>query len=78
MTSTQHTAIVSLISEIGEESGSIHELMHGARIYMDYVPSSSDPSKALERARMVRELMQANLERMNQLITELEKSRDLA
>lgn len=78
MTSTQYNTIMELIYPIMEDAGSIHELMHGARIKMDYSPCESDAMQALELARMVRGLLTVNLERTDQLVLELERSRNLA
>lgn len=78
MTSTQYNAIMDLIYPIMEDAGSIHQLMHGARIKMDYGPSEANAMQALELVRMVHGLLTVNLERTNQLILELERSRDLS
>lgn len=78
MTSTQYTTIIELIHPIMEDAGSIHQLMHGAKLKMDYGPSEADAMQALELARMVKDLLSTNLERAEQLILNLEKVRDLS
>lgn len=78
MTSTQYTIIMELIHPIMEDAGSIHQLMHGTKLKMDYSPSEADAMQALELARMVYGLLSTNLERTEQLILNLEKARDLS
>jgi len=78
MTSTQYTTILDLIHPIMEDAGSIHQLMHGARLKMDYSPSEADAMQALELVRMVRGLLSTSLEKAEELILELERSRDLS
>lgn len=78
MTSTQYTAIMELIYPIMEDAGSIHELMHGARIKMDHHYSEADAIQALELVRMVRGLLFTNLTRAEELILNLERTRDLS
>jgi hypothetical protein len=77
MTSTQYSEIMELIHPIMEDAGSIHQLMHGARLWMDYYPSESDSMQALELVRMVHGLLTVNLARAEELILALERSRNL-
>lgn len=78
MTPDQYDTAVALIFDIMGDTASMHELIHGARIKLDYSYVESSPSQALELARMVKGLMDTNLPRVEQLILTLEQSKDLA
>jgi hypothetical protein len=78
MTPTQYDSAINLIFEIMGDAASMHELMHGARLKLDYNYLESSPTQALELAHMVKGLMDTNLPRVEQLILTLEQSKDLA